>query len=77
MEFVIFGLTLLGVALFHRHALAVAIAGLILTILARVVSAPTGIDSEAHEIIAHLARAELRRRGLKICVRGAYSLVAV
>lgn len=35
MEFVIFGLTLLGVALFHRHALAVAIAGLILTILSR------------------------------------------
>jgi Na+/H+ antiporter NhaD/arsenite permease-like protein len=55
MEFVIFGLTLLGVALFHRHALAVVIAGLILTILARVVSAPAGIESEAHEIIAHLA----------------------
>ena len=55
MEFVIFSLTLIGVPLFHRHALAVAIAGLILTILARVVSTPTGIDSEAHEIIAHLA----------------------
>jgi hypothetical protein len=38
MEFVIFGLTLLGVALFHRRAPAVAVAGLILTILVRVSS---------------------------------------
>ena len=55
MEFVIFGLTLLGVALFHRHALAVAVAGFILTILVRVASAPGGIDAGGHEIAAHLA----------------------
>jgi hypothetical protein len=28
VEFVIFGVTLLGVAIFHRHALAVALLGL-------------------------------------------------
>jgi len=33
MEFFIFGLTLLGVALFHRQALTVAFAVLILTTL--------------------------------------------
>jgi Na+/H+ antiporter NhaD/arsenite permease-like protein len=55
MEFVIFGLTLLGVALFHRRALAVAVAGLILTTLVRVISAPAGIDAAAHEIVTHLA----------------------
>jgi hypothetical protein len=55
MEFVIFGLTLLGVALFHRRALAVAVAGLILTILVRVLSAPAGIGAEAHEVTTDLA----------------------
>jgi Na+/H+ antiporter NhaD/arsenite permease-like protein len=55
MEFVIFGLTLLGVALFHQRALTVAFAGLILTILLRVVSAPSGINAEAYEIVIHLA----------------------
>jgi hypothetical protein len=50
MEFVIFGLTLLGMALFHRRAPAVAVAGLILTILVRVLSAPAGIGAEAHEV---------------------------
>jgi hypothetical protein len=55
MEFVIFGLTLLGVALFHRRALAVAAAGLILTTLARLIGAPAGIDAEAHELLTHLA----------------------
>src|SRR6266508_866918 len=55
MEFVIFGLTLLGVALFHRRALAVAAAGLILTTLVRVISAPAGIDAEAYELLTHLA----------------------
>jgi Na+/H+ antiporter NhaD/arsenite permease-like protein len=55
MEFVIFGLTLLGVALFHRRALAVAAAGFILTTLVRLIGAPAGIDAEAHELFTHLA----------------------
>ena len=55
MEFVIFGLTLLGVALFHRRALTVAFAGFILTIFVRVISAPAGIDAQAYEIVIHLA----------------------
>jgi Na+/H+ antiporter NhaD/arsenite permease-like protein len=55
MEFVIFGLTLFGVALFHRRALAVAAAGLILTILVRLIGAPAGIDVEAYEILVHFA----------------------
>ena len=54
MEFVIFGLTLLGVALFHRRALTVAFAGLVLMTFGRVISAPAGIDAEAYEIVIHL-----------------------
>jgi hypothetical protein len=45
MEFVVFGLTLVGVALFHRRALTVAFAGLVLTIFVRVISAPARIDA--------------------------------
>jgi len=37
LEFVIFGVTLLGVALFHRHTLAVALTGLIAAVLLRYV----------------------------------------
>jgi Na+/H+ antiporter NhaD/arsenite permease-like protein len=55
MEFVIFGLTLLGVALFHRRALAVAIAGFILTALVRIIGAPAGAVVGAQEVITHLA----------------------
>ena len=55
MEFVIFGLTLLGVALFHRRALTVAFAGLILTTFVRVISGPAGIGAQAYEIVIHLA----------------------
>ena len=55
MELVVFGLTLLGVALFHRRALTVAFAGFVLTAFVRVISAPAGINSEAHEIMIHLA----------------------
>jgi hypothetical protein len=53
MELVIFGLTLLGVALFHRRALTVAFAGFVLTAFVRVISAPAGIS--AQEIITFLA----------------------
>ena len=55
MEFVVFGLTLLGVALFHRRALTVAFVGFVLTALVRVISAPAGISAEAYEIVIHLA----------------------
>jgi hypothetical protein len=54
MEFVVFGLTLVGVALFHRRALTVAFAGLVLTIFVRVMSAPARIDA-AYETVFHLA----------------------
>jgi hypothetical protein len=54
MEFILFGLTLLDVALFHRQALTVAFAGLLLTILVRVISAPAGINAGAYEIVIHL-----------------------
>jgi hypothetical protein len=55
MEFVIFGMTLLGVALFHRRALTVALAGLMLTIFVRVIGAPAGVDAGAYETVIHLA----------------------
>jgi hypothetical protein len=55
MELVVFGLTLLGVALFHRRPLTVAFAGFVLTALVRVISAPAGINVEAYKIIIHLA----------------------
>ena len=55
VEFVTFALTLLGVALFHRRALTVAVAGLILTTFVRVISAPGGINVEAYEIAIHVA----------------------
>ena len=55
VEFVTFALTFLGVALFHRRALTVAVAGLILTTFVRVISAPGGINVEAYEIAIHVA----------------------
>ena len=55
MELVIFGLTLLGVALFHRWALTVAFAGFVLTAFVRVISAPAAINAQAYETINHLA----------------------
>jgi Na+/H+ antiporter NhaD/arsenite permease-like protein len=55
MEFVVFGLTLLGVALFHRRALTVAFVGFVLTALVRVISAPASLNAEAYEIVIHLA----------------------
>ena len=55
MEFVVFGLTLLGVALFHRRALTVAFVGFVLTALVRVISAPASLNAEAYEMVIHLA----------------------
>lgn len=52
MPFVIFGLTLLGVALFHHRALTVALVGLFAAILLGFVEAPTA-SAGAEELIAH------------------------
>jgi Na+/H+ antiporter NhaD/arsenite permease-like protein len=48
LEFVIFGATLLGVALFHRHTLAVAVTGLVAAVLVRLGTAATVGDVVAH-----------------------------
>jgi Na+/H+ antiporter NhaD/arsenite permease-like protein len=48
LEFVIFGATLLGVALFHRHTLAVAVTGLAVALLLRFGSVPSLGEVAAH-----------------------------
>jgi Na+/H+ antiporter NhaD/arsenite permease-like protein len=55
MECFVFGLTLLGVALFHQRALTVALAGFVVMAFVRVVGVPGGINAGAYEIIVHLA----------------------
>ncbi len=52
MPFVIFGLTLLGVALFHHRALAVALTGLFAAILLGFFEAPS-TSAAAEELVAH------------------------
>ena len=52
MPFVIFGLTLLGVALFHHRALTVALVGLFAAILLGFVEAPSA-SAGAEELFAH------------------------
>src|SRR5688572_30606963 len=61
VEFVLFGLTLLGIALLHRHALMLALGGLVLAALYRVVLSddpglPALAEHFAHEsvILANL-----------------------
>jgi Na+/H+ antiporter NhaD/arsenite permease-like protein len=54
MPFIIFGLTLLGVALFHHRALAVALTGLLAAILLGFFEAPSP-SAALEEIIAHFA----------------------
>jgi Na+/H+ antiporter NhaD/arsenite permease-like protein len=54
-EFLFFGLTLLGVALFHRHALAVALAGLIATSLYAMMAFPEGLSAGALNLAHHFA----------------------
>jgi Na+/H+ antiporter NhaD/arsenite permease-like protein len=55
IEFVLFGLTLLGVALFHKRALTISVAGLIVILLfeAFVTAFPTG--SGASAFMAHVS----------------------
>ena len=48
LEVVIFGATLLGVALFHRHTLAVAVAGLVAALLVRFGTSATLGDVGSH-----------------------------
>ena len=48
LEFMVFGATLLGVALLHRHALAVAVAGLIAALLVRF-----GPNASLGEVASH------------------------
>jgi Na+/H+ antiporter NhaD/arsenite permease-like protein len=52
LEFVIFGLTLLGVASFHHHALAVAATGLAAVIALHVLEAPTFVTA-IDDVVAH------------------------
>jgi Na+/H+ antiporter NhaD/arsenite permease-like protein len=51
LEFVIFGATLIGVALFHRHTLAVAVVGLIAALLIRF-----GPNASLGEVAAHFGQ---------------------
>ncbi len=53
-EFILFGLTLLGVALFHRHTLAVALAGLFVIILYKLAFGDFGGVSGAAALGRHL-----------------------
>jgi Na+/H+ antiporter NhaD/arsenite permease-like protein len=55
LEFLLFGLTLLGIALFHKHALAISIGGLVLILAyeALVTQFPTGRGADA--LLAHVA----------------------
>src|SRR5688572_12969122 len=48
LEFVIFGVTLLGVALYHRHTLAVALGGLIAAVLLRYIRTSSLVDIAGH-----------------------------
>jgi len=48
LEFVIFGVTLIGVALLHRHALALALLGLVAALLLRLVRTQSLADIAAH-----------------------------
>jgi Na+/H+ antiporter NhaD/arsenite permease-like protein len=54
LEYVIFGLTLLGVAIFHDRALGVALLGLAVTVALRIFSGPTVLGG-ARELADHFA----------------------
>jgi Na+/H+ antiporter NhaD/arsenite permease-like protein len=55
LEFVIFGLTLLGVALFHHHALLVALLGLVAASLLRIVGGAATVSDAVNEYMIHFA----------------------
>jgi len=54
LEYVIFSMTLLGVAVFHHRALGAALLGLTVTTTLVIVSAPTIVEG-TNEIVGHLA----------------------
>ena len=54
MDYAIFGATLLGVAVFHRRALVVALAGLASVALLQIVSGPS-VGIATYEILEHFA----------------------
>ena len=62
LEFILFGLTLLGVAVFHRHSFEVAAGGLAAIILYKVLA--HGLDLPSH--LAHEWRLLLNLFGLLI-----------
>jgi Na+/H+ antiporter NhaD/arsenite permease-like protein len=55
IDFILFGLTLLGVALFHHHTLRVAVAGLAVITLFKVLFSPFPEGPGAAGFISHLA----------------------
>jgi Na+/H+ antiporter NhaD/arsenite permease-like protein len=55
LEFVIFGATLLGVALAHHHALLVAIAGLTAAILLQLLAQPASISTTVSDLVVHFS----------------------
>ena len=55
IDFILFGLTLLGVALFHHHTLRVAVVGLAIITLFKVLFSPFSEGAGADGFVAHLA----------------------
>ena len=53
LDFAIFAMTLLGVALFHHHALLVAIIGLLAASLLHILGGPSLLSDNAHELGIH------------------------
>ncbi len=55
IDFILFGLTLLGVALFHHHTLRVAVVGLVVITLFKILFSPFPEGPGAAGFVAHLA----------------------
>jgi Na+/H+ antiporter NhaD/arsenite permease-like protein len=54
-EFFIFGAALLGIAISHRHALPIAVGGLVVAALYKLIAATGGPMAGAHELLTHFA----------------------
>ncbi len=55
LDYAIFGLTLLGIAFFHRRALLVAAIGLLAEILLRIATSQSPMDGAVHEVVLHFS----------------------
>jgi len=55
IDFILFGLTLMGVALFHRHTLRVAVIGVVVITLFKVLFSPFSEGAGIGGLVAHLA----------------------